>query len=115
MALYKHKIILLLSTNSSLFQHQGINDMKSLTNQQMLTVVKNLATYMDYVTMETSSPTWSNILTQFENFFRRLPLYLPNPCDMSPVLKVIITILKMPGLTAVKVRPTEATPGKMGD
>ena len=58
---------------------------------------------MDYVTMETSSATWSNILTQFDSFFRRLPLYLPNPCDMSPVLKVIITILKMPGLAAVKV------------
>ena len=69
----------------------------------MTNVVKNLATFVDYITMETSSPTWANILVQFDLFFRRLPTLLPNPCDVTPVLKIMIAVLKIPGLTSVKV------------
>lgn len=70
----------------------------------MLSVVTNMANYLDCVTLETTSPSWANILIQFDIFFRRLPGLLPNSCDMSPVLKIIIAVLKIPGLTSVKVR-----------
>ncbi len=80
--------------------------MKNVTPEQMGHIVKNLATYVDYISMETSSPAWPTILTQFDLFFRRLPLLLPTPCDISPVLKIMIAVLKIPGLTSVKVRST---------
>ena len=82
---------------------QGVNEMKNITNEQMTNVVKNLATFVDYIAMETSSPAWANILVQFDLFFRRLPGLLPNPCDVTPVLKIMIAVLKIPGLTSVKV------------
>ena len=82
---------------------QGVNEMKNITCEQMTNVVKNIATFVDYIAMETSSPTWATILVQFDLFFRRLPTLLPNPCDVTPVLKIMIAVLKIPGLTSVKV------------
>ncbi len=82
---------------------QGINEMKTTTNEQMIKVVNNLATYMDFIALETNSPAWPAILVQFDLFFRRLPGILPNPCDMTSVLKIMIAVLKVPGLTSVKV------------
>ena len=77
--------------------------MKTTTNEQMMRVVNNLATYMDFIALETNSPAWPTILVQFDLFFRRLPAILPNPCDMTSVLKIMIAVLKIPGLTSVKV------------
>ena len=82
---------------------QGVNEMKNITCEQMTNVVKNIASFVDYIAMETSSPTWATILVQFDLFFRRLPTLLPNPCDVTPVLKIMIAVLKIPGLTSVKV------------
>ena len=92
--------------DSSLSHYQGVNDTKNISNEQMTNVVKNLATFVDYIAMETSSPAWANILVQFDLFFRRLPTLLPNPCDVTPVLKIMIAVLKIPGLTSVKVSET---------
>lgn len=71
----------------------------------MMEVIFNLSTYLDYIALETASPSWNTILLQFDVFFRRLPVFLPAQCDMSPVLKIIISTLKIPGLSAVKVSP----------
>ena len=96
-----------LPLNNLMFIHtflQGTNEQRNLTNEQMLCVVHNLSTYMDYVALETSSASWQTILMQFDLFFRRLPTLLPNECDMTPVLKIMIAVLKIPGLTSIKVR-----------
>ncbi len=87
-----------------IFFFQGVNDIKTLTSEQVVNAVANLAVYLDFITLETTSPQWSNILTQFDMFFRRLPGLLPNPCDMGPILKIMTAVLKIPGLTSVKVR-----------
>ena len=78
--------------------------MKNVTNEQMMTVVENLAIYMDYIALETSSPQWNNILFHFDLFFRRLPTFLPDEWDTTPVLKIMVGVLKIPGLTSVKVK-----------
>ena len=82
---------------------QGVNEIKNLTSEQITNIVSNLACYLDCIGLETASPIWSNILTQFEIFFRRLLALLPNPCDIGPVLNIMVSVLKIPGLTAVKV------------
>ena len=83
---------------------QGLNVQKETSSLQMMQVVTNLAIYLDYIALETASPSWSNILVQLDIFFRRLPAFLPNQCEIAPVLKIIISTLKIPGLIAVKVR-----------
>ncbi|ELU08396.1 hypothetical protein CAPTEDRAFT_227700 [Capitella teleta] len=88
--------------NALLLLLEGVNDMKTVTSEQMMLVVSNLSTFMDYVAMETASPAWNNILLQLDIFFRRLPLLVPANCDMETVLKIIICTLKIPGLSSVK-------------
>ena len=86
-----------------MFCHQGVNDLKNMSTEQMMTIVRNLATYLDYIALETAQPSWSNILVQFDLFFRRMPSLIPHQCEIAPVLKIIVATLKIPGLTAVKV------------
>ena len=77
--------------------------MKNWTHETMMLLVTNLSSYLDCIALETSSPAWCNILIEFETFFRRLPASLPSPCDINPVLKIIVAILKIPGITSAKV------------
>jgi hypothetical protein len=81
---------------------QGVNDQKTIAPEQMMQTVANLSVFLDYVGLETSSPAWNNILLQLDIFFRRLPLLVPPQCDMEHVLKIIISTLKIPGLSSVK-------------
>lgn len=78
--------------------------MKNISSEQMTNIINNLALYMDCIGLETSSPQWSNILTQFDIFFHRLLVLIPNPCEIKPVLTIMVSVLKIPGLTAVKVQ-----------
>lgn len=80
-----------------------MNAERGLTSEQMVNVIVNLSVYLECVTLETSCTQWTVILTQFDAFFRRLPALLPNPTDMEPVFKIMIAVLKIPGLTSVKV------------
>ena len=82
---------------------KGINERKNMSPEDMLKVVNNLAKYMECFTLETTSPAWANILAQFDVFFRRLPGLLPTSCDVTPVLAIIINVLRIPGITGVKV------------
>ena len=65
--------------------------------------LSNLSTYLSCVSLESSVPLWTSILTQFDIFFRRLPTVLPNPCNMEPALTIIATLLKVYVITNVRV------------
>jgi len=70
----------------------------------------NLATYLDCIVLENSSPAWPAILTQFDIFFRRLLLMMSsNVFEMDSVLKMMIGVLKIPGLPAAKVSSLPVT------
>lgn len=81
---------------------EGFNNKKNFPSENIMLLLSNLATYMNCIPLETSSPLWPNILTQFEIFFRHLPLVLPNPCDTTSLLSIMISILKIPGITNVR-------------
>uniref|UniRef100_A0A0L8FRX5 Uncharacterized protein n=1 Tax=Octopus bimaculoides TaxID=37653 RepID=A0A0L8FRX5_OCTBM len=81
---------------------EGLNNKKTLPSENIMLLLSNLATYLNCIPLETSSPLWPNILTQFEIFFRHLPLVLPNPCDTTSILRIMISILKIPGITNVR-------------
>ena len=84
---------------------QGVNDIKTMSNDELNNLLVNLAAYLDCIVLENSSPAWPAILTQFDIFFRRLLLMLSsNSFEMDSVLKMMIGVLKIPGLAAAKVR-----------
>ncbi|CAD5115352.1 DgyrCDS4332 [Dimorphilus gyrociliatus] len=81
---------------------EGVNEMKNINDDQIINAVQNLAVFMDYVAMETQTPTWNNILPLFDIFFRRLPQFLPTNCEISSVFKIMIQVLKVPSLSNFK-------------
>ncbi|KAK7103573.1 protein unc-79 homolog isoform X3 [Littorina saxatilis] len=81
---------------------EGLNERKNLSQDTITITLANLSTYLSCVSLESSVPLWTNILTQFDIFFRRLPTVLPNPCTMEPVLTIITTLLKVYVITNVR-------------
>ncbi|XP_046579791.1 LOW QUALITY PROTEIN: protein unc-79 homolog [Haliotis rubra] len=81
---------------------EGLNERKNLPQENIMLLLGNICTYMNCITLESSTPMWTNILTQFDIFFRRLLTVLPNPCDMSGLLKTIISLLKIPSICNVR-------------
>lgn len=92
------------------FFQKGVNEMKNINDDQIVNAVQNLAIFMDYVAMETQTPTWNNILPLFDIFFRRLPQFLPTSCEISCVFKIMIQVLKVPSLSNFKVSSLNKAP-----
>ena len=82
---------------------QGLNERKNLPQDTIMLLLNNVATYLNCISLESSLPTWTVILTHFDNFLRRLPSVLPNPCDAGPIFKIMITLLKVHVIGSVRV------------
>ncbi|XP_025104233.1 protein unc-79 homolog isoform X4 [Pomacea canaliculata] len=85
-----------------LYLLEGLNERKNVPQETVTLMLHNLSTYLSCVSLESSVPMWTNILTQFDIFFRRLPSALPNACNVEPVLTIIITLLKVYVITNVR-------------
>jgi len=84
---------------------QGVNDIKTMSNDALSNLLVNLASYLDCIVLENSSPAWPAILAQFDIFFRRLLLMIhSNSFEMDSVLNMMVGVLRIPGLAAAKVR-----------
>ncbi|XP_052767692.1 protein unc-79 homolog [Mya arenaria] len=81
---------------------EGLNNTRNLTAESIQVLLDNLATYMNSIVLESSAAMWTNILNQFDVFFRRLTEILPVPCDMTSVLKIITCLLKVNGINNAK-------------
>ncbi|KAK6182809.1 hypothetical protein SNE40_010404 [Patella caerulea] len=81
---------------------EGLNEKKNLPQENIMLLLNNISIYLNCVSLESSTAIWPGILNQFEIFFRRLPCVLPNPCDITPVLKIIISILKVFAVGSVR-------------
>ncbi|XP_074643701.1 protein unc-79 homolog [Tubulanus polymorphus] len=81
---------------------EGLNNRKNLPADNIMLLLENLASYMDCITLETPNPQWQTILTHFDAFFRKLVIVLPNPCETSHLMKIMISVFRIPGLQTVK-------------
>ncbi|KAK3579717.1 hypothetical protein CHS0354_000200 [Potamilus streckersoni] len=85
------------------FLLEGLNNRKSLSSENIMQLLNNLATYMNCnLDSSTSSTMWTNIINEFDTFLRRLSDILPVPCDMTPILKIITSLLKVMGIINAK-------------
>ncbi|XP_052267084.1 protein unc-79 homolog [Dreissena polymorpha] len=81
---------------------EGLNNTRTINTDTISLLLDNLASYMNSIALETSAAMWTNILNQFDIFFRRLTEILPVPCDMTSVLKIITCLLKVNGINNAK-------------
>lgn len=70
-------------------------------------ILYNMACYLDCLPLEAGlgpgSGTWTGLLTQLDLLFRRLVLQLSSLQDITPLLRIMISVLRVPGIAACKV------------
>ncbi|XP_034946562.1 protein unc-79 homolog isoform X2 [Chelonus insularis] len=85
---------------------ETLNGKKSLPVDHLPIILHNIACYLDCLPLEAGlgpgATTWSGLLTQFDGFFRRLILLLSSIDDTTPLLRIMISILKVPGIQQSK-------------
>uniref|UniRef100_A0A1B6C403 Protein unc-79 homolog n=1 Tax=Clastoptera arizonana TaxID=38151 RepID=A0A1B6C403_9HEMI len=85
---------------------EGLNSKKSLPLDILPVVLHNVACYLDCLPLEAGlgpgSGTWSGLLTQLELLFRRITLVLNSLNDVTPLLRIMISVLRVPGVSACK-------------
>ncbi|XP_074099660.1 UNC-79 domain-containing protein isoform X1 [Cotesia typhae] len=85
---------------------ETLNNKKSLPVENLPTILHNIACYLDCLPLEAGlgpgATTWGGLLAQFESFFRRLILLLPSIENTTSLLRIMISILKVPGIQQTK-------------
>ncbi|XP_072766929.1 protein unc-79 homolog isoform X2 [Anoplolepis gracilipes] len=85
---------------------ETLNMKKSLPLERLPIILYNIACYLDCLPLEAGlgpgAATWSGLLAQFDGLFRRLVLMLSSIEDITPLLRIIISILKVPGIQQSK-------------
>lgn len=73
---------------------------KTLPVNTLPIILENIACYLNCLPLEAalglSSPLWGNVLQQLENFYRRIIFVLNTLDNITPLIKIMITIFKMP-------------------
>ncbi|KAK9889170.1 hypothetical protein WA026_004451 [Henosepilachna vigintioctopunctata] len=82
---------------------ETLNSKKALPIDTLPTVLQNISSYLNCLPLEAtlgpSMPMWSSVLQQLETLFRRILLILNMLDDISPLLKIIISVFKIPIIT----------------
>ncbi|KAG8333731.1 Protein unc-79, variant 2 [Homalodisca vitripennis] len=85
---------------------ENLNSKKSLSNEQLPVILHNMACYLDCLPLEAGlgpgSSTWVALLTQLELLFRRLVLVLSTLPDVIPLLRIMVSVLRVPGIQSTK-------------
>ncbi|XP_076235457.1 UNC-79 domain-containing protein [Calliopsis andreniformis] len=85
---------------------EALNTKKSLPMERLPVILFNIACYLDCLPLEAGlgpgATTWSGLLAQFDNLFRRLVLLLSSIEDTTPLLRIMISLLKVPGIQQSK-------------
>lgn len=79
---------------------ESLNSKKTLPLDTLPITLKNLSEYLHFVPIDGVGPqAWQVTLQGIETLFRRLVLFLPNLEDAECLLDIMISLLKIPGIT----------------
>ncbi|XP_065166264.1 protein unc-79 homolog isoform X3 [Atheta coriaria] len=85
---------------------ETLNSKKTLPIDSLPRIMENLACYLDCLPLEAAlgptSPLWSNVLQQLEILFRKMIFLLNTIEDIMPMLRIMITIFKIPVISQYK-------------
>lgn len=85
---------------------ETLNSKKTLSCDVLPTVLENVACYLECLPTETTSGstsvTWGTVLQQLEILYRRIVFMLNVIDDMTALLKIIISIFKVPTVSQHK-------------
>lgn len=96
-------------THVSLFL-QNLNSKKVLPTDNLTHLLSNVATYMECVGQDGGSGIGSglspSLIPLFDTFLRKVVLFVTALGDLNPVLRVLVAVLRVPGVVAHKVSST---------
>lgn len=85
---------------------ETLNSKKTLSCDIIPTILQNVACYLDCLPPEAMSTpmaaSWSTVLQQLEIFYRRIVFLLNTIEDMTALLKIIISVFKVPTISQHK-------------
>lgn len=71
-------------------------------------MLSNLTYYIEIITTDTtgntSTLTWTTILSQIDTLFRKIQLTISNFENINLIFKLMIVVLKIPGIISTKVK-----------
>lgn len=86
---------------------QCLNSKKTLAVDTISVIFQNMACYLDCLPIEAglgpTAPLWSALLSQLEILFRRIVFFLNQLDDLVPLLRIMVSVLKIPVITQYKV------------
>lgn len=88
---------------------QNMNSRKELPTDNLTHLLSNVACYMECVGQEGGGGGIGSILSPslvplFDTFLRKVVLCVAALGDLNPVLRVLVAVLRVPGVVAHKVR-----------
>ncbi|XP_024935949.1 protein unc-79 homolog isoform X2 [Cephus cinctus] len=85
---------------------ETLNAKKSLPLERLPIILHNIACYLDCLPLEAGlgpgAATWGGLLAQVDGLFRQLILLLSSIDDVTPLLRIMISVLKVPGIQQFK-------------
>lgn len=87
-----------------MFPFQTQNAKKVLPTENLTHLLGNVASYMEGVIHDGGGGLSSSLVPLFDTFLRKVLLCVSELPDLNPVLRVIVATLKIPGVSAHKVR-----------
>ncbi|XP_063244249.1 protein unc-79 homolog [Bacillus rossius redtenbacheri] len=78
---------------------ESLNSKKSLPVDTLPVIIHNMACYLDCLPLEQGYAAW---LLQLEALLRRLSLTLHTLQDVLPLLRIMVAVLKVPGISQFK-------------
>jgi len=74
-------------------------------------MLSNVTYYIDLLTTDTTATTstlvWTTILNQFDILFRKIQLTISSFENINLIFKLMIKVLKIPGIISTKVKFNE--------
>lgn len=82
---------------------ENLNSKKALPTDNLITIIDNIACYMDFLPIEVTSlgmgsASWQSVLTQLETFFRGIISIIGNFENVTPIFRIMISILRVPAV-----------------
>ncbi|KAK4872146.1 hypothetical protein RN001_016270 [Aquatica leii] len=88
------------------FLLESLNSKKILPIEVLPVILENMACYFDCLPLDASlgstSTLWGSVLLQLENLYRRILFFINNLEDIKPLLKIMVSILKIPTISQCK-------------
>ncbi|XP_044257463.1 protein unc-79 homolog isoform X1 [Tribolium madens] len=85
---------------------ETLNSKKTLPVEILPTILQNMACYLNCLPVEAalgpSTPLWSTVLQQLETLYRRMLFLLNTFDDIMPLLKIMISVFKIPLISQFK-------------